>query len=119
LELITIRAFEKVDTKGGLWDKLKSVLTFIKDNVSKPDFTLKDPGNSNNDVISSLEQWQRDELSRTMGRIIQRIEDNPENIKTYFPVNDDFADDSNSSNSYGIKGPTVAPSIPSNNQRFG
>lgn len=120
LELLTIKAFDKATISGNLWEKLKGVMTYIKDNVTKEDFTLKDPGNSNNDVIKSLESRERQNLSDRMKIIIERIEDNSENIKTYFPINEDFKkDEKSSSNSYGLKEASAGPSIPSNNQRFG
>jgi hypothetical protein len=119
LELLTIKAFDKVDISGNLWEKLKGVLEYIKESVIKEDFTLKDPGNSNNDVIKTLETWERSNLSNKINNIVARIEDNFENIKTYFPINENFDNKEASDNSYGIKGTTLSPSIPANNQRFG
>lgn len=118
-ELITIKAFDKTEISGCLWDKLKGVMEYIKDNVTKDDFTLKDPGNSNNDVIKTLESWERIWLSDKMANIISRIEENAENIKTYFPINEDYKEDKSTDDSYGIKGSVVTPSIPTNSQRFG
>lgn len=119
LELITIKAFNKVNISGSLWDKLKGVMEYIKDNITKEDFTLKDPGNSNNDIIKTLNSIERGILSIKMGNMISRINDNAENIKTYFPINETFKKEELAESSYGIKGLAVAPSIPSNNQRFG
>lgn len=120
LELLTIKAFEKTTISGNLWEKLKGVMDYIKDNVTKEDFTLKDPGNSNNDVIKSLEPSERQNLSDRMKIIIDRIDDNSENIKTYFPINEEFKEEEeNISESYGLKGTSIGLSIPSNNQRFG
>jgi hypothetical protein len=113
LELITIKAYEKDEISGNLWEKLKGVMEYIKENVIKDDFKLKDPGNNNNDVIETLESWERNNLSDRMDTMIKQIESNAENIKFYFPMNQDFE------SSYGIKGAIVEPSIPSNNQRFG
>jgi hypothetical protein len=120
LELITIKAFDKIDVSGNLWEKLKLVMEYIKDNVTKEDFKLIDPGNSNNNIIETLEIWERTNLSNRFETIIKRIEDNSENIKVYFPINSRYEEEEKSSNnSYGIKGATIAPSLPSNNQRFG
>lgn len=119
LELITIKAFDKVQVTGNFWDKLKTVMEFIRDNIKKEGFNLKDPGNSNNDIIATLESWEKANLSDRMDLILQRIEDNSENIKTYFPIKESFKEEKASENSYGIKSVTIAPSIPSNNQRFG
>ena len=93
---------------------------YLKENIAKDSFKLIDPGNSNNDVVSSMESWDKDNLSNKLGLIIDRIEDNSENIKTYFPLNEDFKDDDDkSSNSkYGLKD-GIIPSIPLTNQRFG
>ena len=118
-ELITIKAFDKTEITGDLWDKLKAVMEYIKDNVSKDSFKLTDPGNSNNDVMETLDSLGKTNLSNRMSTIIKRIEENDENIKSYFPVNEEFDEEKSSNNSYGIKGSVVLPSIPKNDQRFG
>lgn len=69
-ELITIKAFDKAKISGCLWDKLKGVMEYIRDNVAKDDFTLKDPGNSNNDVVKTLESYERTWLSDKMANMI-------------------------------------------------
>lgn len=119
LELITIKAFEKVEISGNIWEKLKSVMEYIQDNITKDDFKLIDPGNSNNDIITSLESYERTNLSNKMNTIINRIEENDENIKTYFPINEKHEKKESTENSYGIKGAAIAPSIPPNTNRFG
>lgn len=119
LELITIKAFNKTNITGNLWDKLKAVMEYIRDNVNKDGFTLIDPGNSINDVIKSMNSWERDGLSIKMKNMINRIEENDENIKSYFPINEDFVEeDSEDENVYGIKGDNK-PSLPPTNQRYG
>lgn len=121
LELLTIKAFIKTDISGNIWEQLKGVMTYIKDNVNKDGFTLKDPGNSNNDILKPLSSFDLEALSNRMNTIINRVEENSENIKTYFPVNEAYAEpeEDSETSSYGIKGSAVGPSIPSNNQRFG
>jgi len=119
LELITIKAFDKVEISGSIWEKLKSVMEFIRDNVAKDDFSLVDPGNSNNDIVKTLESYERSNLSTKMDNIIRRIEENEENIKSYFPINENYEKKESTENIYGIKGPTIAASIPPNNNRFG
>lgn len=119
LELITIKAFDKEDVNGDLWEKIKKVMEYIRDNIKNDDFKLIDPGNSNNNVIDTLENWERSNLSSRMQTIIDRVEENAENLKTYFPVNSDFENNSSDNSSYGIKGSAVAASIPPTNQRFG
>lgn len=119
LELITIKAFEEIDISGNLWEKLKAVMEYIKDNVTKEGFKLTDPGNSNNNVIDTLTLVERVNFSDRMNILLCNICQNKENIKQYFPLNKDFEDELSSNTSYGIKGATVASSIPKNNQRFG
>lgn len=120
LELATIKAFDKIDVSGNLWEKLKKVMEYIRDNVTKDNFTLKDPGNSNNDVADTLDSWGKSSLSNKMSNIIDNIERNSENIKTYFPVNENFKEENKSENKYGLKDASIiAPSIPSKSQQFG
>ena len=119
LELVTIKAFDKENISGNLWDKLKSVMEYIKKNIVEGNFTLKDPGNTNNNVADTLEGWEKENLSNKMSNIIHNIESNSDYIKDYFPINEDFEEDGNK-NHYGLKDASVVtPSIPSKNQQFG
>ncbi|KAA6330611.1 hypothetical protein EZS27_020694 [termite gut metagenome] len=120
LELITIKAFDKENILGNLWENLKAVMKYIQDNVTEDSFTLKDPGNSNNDVIETLEKWERQNLSNKMRNILSNIETNSDNINIYFPINEKYkAEEKSAQNIYGIKDNKIIPSIPPNNQRFG
>jgi len=119
LELITIKAFNQKSISGDLWEKLKCTLEYIEDNIAKENFTLQDPGNSNNDVSKTLEIYEKQLLVSKMRTILDRIEDNEDNIKTYFPLNKDFEKEEKSDNGYGLKGSVIGASIPPDNQRFG
>lgn len=116
LELITIIAFEKKDIKGDLWDKLKSVMEFIRDEVKT--IELPDPGNRSNDVADTLTDPEKETLSFDMKTMINTIERDSDYIKTYFPVNSKFAskEENNGNNSYGIKEAGVSIPPPT---RFG
>lgn len=118
LELITIKAFDNKDISGNLWDKLETVLEYIRDEVTKDGFTLKDPGNSNNDLIDTLTTFDRQNLSDDMKLILERIEDNDENIKTYFPENQKFVEEEEDDNKYDNKGSGFY-STPPKTERFG
>lgn len=118
VELLVIKALEKEDISGNLWDKLKQVMEYIQNNVTQDGFSLKDPGNSGNNVIDTLESHERQELSDKMERIIKNIDDNDDNIMTYFPINKDFEKDDDNKG-YGLKTAGVSASIPPNNTRFG
>ncbi len=121
LELITIKAFDKEKITGNLWEMLKEVMGYIKDNITEDGFTINDPGNSGNNVADTLEWWQKQNLSNKMGNMLDRIEDNTDNLKIYFPVNEEFKedDDTKSNEGYGIKTGASSFSIPTQNQRFG
>ncbi len=90
LELITIKAFDSKSISGSIWDKLEAVLEFIRDNVTKENFTLKDPGNSSNDLADTLSSYEKQQLSDDMKNMLIRIHDNDENLKLYFPENPKF-----------------------------
>jgi hypothetical protein len=118
LELITIKAFDNKEITGNLWSKLETVLEYIRDEVTIDSFTLKDPGNSSNDLIDSLTESERETLSYDMKNMLERIEDNDENIKTYFPENSKFLEEEKTDNRYENKGNGFY-SAPPKNERFG
>ena len=116
LELITIKAFDNKKITGGIWDKLKSVLEYIRDEVSKDGFTLKDPGNSSNDIAETLTKNEKLSLSDDMKYMLERIEENSDNIKSYFPENEKFLENENK---YDSKENSGFFSIPPKKERFG
>ncbi|MDN3596806.1 nucleotidyltransferase [Zunongwangia endophytica] len=119
-ELITIKAFDKANISGNLWEKLEAVMKYIRDNITNYDFSLKDPGNSGNDVADTLESWQKENLSNKMNNMLDRINDNEDNLKIYFPTNEVFEEDDDESKAgYGVKEGASTFSIPTQNQRFG
>ncbi|WP_422858631.1 nucleotidyltransferase [Flagellimonas sp. S174] len=119
-ELITIKAFEKENIIGNLWEKLKAVMKYIRDNITKDDFSLKDPGNSGNDVADTLESWQKENLSNKMNNMLDRIDENEDNLKVYFPINEAFEEEEDENKGgYGVKEGASTFSIPTQNQRFG
>jgi len=90
LELITIKAFDNSTLSGGLWDKLKAVMEYIRDNVNKEGFSLKDPGNGSNDLADTLTDIEKQQLAIDMKNMLARIEENEDNIKIYYPENPKF-----------------------------
>lgn len=92
LELITIRAFDNCsDIPTGHWGKLKMVMEYIKDNIET--IRLEDPANSNNVVSDTMTDAEKQQLSSDMEFILNQIESNEDNLKYYFPVNDEFFDE--------------------------
>lgn len=119
LELFVIKAVEKCDVSGNLWDKLKTVIEYIRDKSTVDGFTLKDPGNSSNNLMDTLESYEKTNLSNEMKNILDRINDNDENIKVYFPENEKFLDNKNAeNNSYGSKTASLF-SVPPRKPNFG
>lgn len=109
LELITIKAFDNRTITGNLWEKLKIVLEYIRDNVTNDGFTLKDPGNGSNDLADTLTTYEKQQLSDDMKNMLDRIEENDENIKTYFPENPKFKEEDKNKNRYGTNGSMPIP----------
>lgn len=116
LELAVIRAFDKVTITGNIWDKLKSTLEYIRDNVTEDDFKLVDPGNSGNDVVNTLDQYERQALKTRMDTILNNIVSNDNSIKIYFPINQEFEDQKDK---YEPKRENDFFSLPPNKERFG
>lgn len=121
LELFTIKAFEKKTIEGNLWDRLKSVMEYIENNVTIKGFTLKDPGNSTNNLMDTLEEFEKTNLSNKMRRMIDNIDENDDYLESYFPKNKDFEENENNNSNagYGLKTSSVVASVPPNNTRFG
>jgi hypothetical protein len=115
LELVIINAFDNKTVTGNLWEKLKTVLEYIKDDVVKVSFALKDPGNSSNDLADTLTSQERQNFSDDIKNMLARIDDNDENIKTYFPENPKFKEEEKK---YQNKGDGYY-SAPPKNERFG
>lgn len=101
LELITIKAFDNNVITGNLWEKLKTVLEYIRDNVTNENFKLIDPGNSSNDLADTLTTYEKQQLSSDMKNMLDRISENEENLKTYFPENEKFKEKESVKNGYG------------------
>jgi len=110
IELITIKAFESKSPEGEIWDILKIVLEFIKDNIKT--VSLPDPGNTNNNVAETMNETDKNVISFDIQNILDQIELNSDFIKTYFPFNSKFPceDENKNNNTYGIK--RDSPSVP-------
>ncbi|MBE0662564.1 MAG: nucleotidyltransferase [Bacteroidales bacterium] len=89
LELITLRSFEKTpEIPDELWGKLKMTMEFIRDNVKT--IRLEDPANTNNIISDAMTDTEKENLANDMDIMLKRIEEDEENLKIYFPVNDKF-----------------------------
>lgn len=116
LELFTIKAMESYSGDSGLWPSLKHVMNYIAEHVVDDNYQLIDPGNSNNNVLSSMTATQRRVLSDTMKLIVNNVECDSNSIAIYFPINKKYQ---KRENVYGSKAGSQGPSYPPPGQRFG
>lgn len=91
LELFSIKALSDYSGENKLWDKLKYTMEFIRDHVNEDGYQLTDPGNSNNNVLDGMKSDVKSNLSSDMRNIIDRIDENEEQIKFYFPINEQYS----------------------------
>lgn len=59
IELAVIRALDGYKGEMGLWPRLKYVMENLRDNIADSSFHLYDPGNSNNDVMAAMADYDR------------------------------------------------------------
>lgn len=90
VELLTIKAFDDNASSipTGLWEKLEMTMEFIRDNIET--IQLKDPANSNNIVSDTIDANKKKSISDDMKNMLKIIEEDSDNIKTYFPANEEF-----------------------------
>jgi hypothetical protein len=92
IELITFRAFDNCsEISVGHWGKLKMVMEFILDNIQT--IRLEDPANSNNIVSDTMSLTEKQQLGSDMEFILDQIENSDDNLKYYFPINQEFFDE--------------------------
>ncbi|MBP7809068.1 MAG: nucleotidyltransferase [Bacteroidia bacterium] len=101
IELITIKAFDAKTITGDLWEKLKIVLEYIKDNAKT--VSLPDPGNSGNEVADTLSDLEKSTLSDDVKNMIDRITENEDHISSFFRINSKHPCEEKSENTYGVK----------------
>ncbi|MBE0700739.1 MAG: nucleotidyltransferase, partial [Acholeplasmataceae bacterium] len=95
IELLVIKAFDSsTEIPTGLWNRLQFVMEYIRDNIET--VQLKDPANSNNIVSDTINSYQKQSMSSDMRNMLDRIDENSDFIKSYFPVNEAFPCDEGS-----------------------
>lgn len=120
LELITIRALDGYNGDKSLWGRLKYTMEYIRDHVNDDSFHLYDPGNSNNDVIASMDKVLRQNLSNEMSTMLTNIEARDNYLTYYFPVNEKYVEkEEKEASGFGLKPNRSGYSNPSTSQRFG
>lgn len=100
VELLVMKAYdkEKIEDVKDLWERLKKVIEFIRDNIET--VTLIDPGNSGNNVAKSLTDDEKKDFKKEMANILDEVEKDSTQLKHFFPINSKYADcDNTQSNS--------------------
>ncbi len=116
LELFTIKAMESYTGGSSLWEKVKYVLEYISDHVTDEKYQLIDPGNSNNNVLSTMDTIKRWNLSSALVMIKKNIDDNPSTyLSYYFPVKTEFLPKEKKEKGYGEESVSYPPTA----KRFG
>ena len=91
IELLTIRAYDdfgKDKLPTTVWGRLEMTMEFIRDNIKT--ISLKDPGNSNNNVAESLTERQRKKFAKEMKRALKQISKDADKLEFYFKVNPSY-----------------------------
>jgi len=102
MELYTKEAFDNVDEiPNGLWEQVKLVMNYIIDNIETTN--LVDPANSSNIISDSMSDTAKTQTKRDMKNTIKEVDDDSDKIKEYFPINDEFDDDNDSSSNNASK----------------
>lgn len=115
-ELFTIKALADYTGDSSLWSKLKYVLNYISEHVTDEKYQLIDPGNSNNNVLSSMDTLKRLNLSSTLDLVRHNVENNPDIFMSYyFPIKEEYLPKEKQDKGYGEEKISYPPTA----KRFG
>ncbi len=111
IELAVIRAMDDYKGENDLWSRLKFVMEYLHDNIADNSFHLYDPGNSNNDVVATMSDYDRQSFKSDMETMLSNIEIAPSlYLPYYFKVNEKYN---------GYKEKEEGASYPTSPKRFG
>lgn len=111
IELAVIRALDGYDGDNGLWPRLKYTMEYLRDHIAENSFHLYDPGNTNNDVIAAMQDYDRKSFKSDMESMLNNIDSNPDlYLPYYFKVNEKYS---------GYKEKDTGAAYPMSAKRFG
>lgn len=111
IELAVIRALDGYDGDNGLWPRLKYTMEYLRDHIAENSFHLYDPGNTNNDVIAAMQDYDRKSFKSDMESMLNNIDSNPDlYLPYYFKVNEKYS---------GYKEKDTGAAYPTSAKRFG
>lgn len=111
IELAVIKAFDGYDGDTELWSRLKYAMEYLRDNIDDSSFHLYDPGNTNNDVITAMSDYDRRSFKSDMENMLNNIDGNPDfYLPYYFKINEKYC---------GYKEKKEGAAYPTSIKRFG
>ncbi len=111
IELAVIRALDGYEGDNSLWARLKYTMEYLRDHIAESSFHLYDPGNTNNDVIAAMQDYDRQTFKSDMASMLNNIESNPDSyLPYYFQVNKKYC---------GYKEKESGAAYPTSTKRFG
>lgn len=111
IELAVIRALDGYDGDNGLWPRLKYTMEYLRDHIAENSFHLYDPGNTNNDVIAAMQDYDKQSFKSDMESMLNNIDSNSDfYLPYYFKVNEKYS---------GYKEKDTGNTYPTSTKRFG
>lgn len=111
IELAVIKALDGYNGDKELWSRLKYTMEYLRDHIAESSFHLYDPGNTNNDVIAAMQDYDRQSFKSDMESMLNNINCNPDfYLPYYFKANEKYC---------GYKEKSVGAAYPTSVKRFG
>ncbi|MCE8952368.1 nucleotidyltransferase family protein [Bacteroides thetaiotaomicron] len=111
IELAVIKALDGYNGNKGLWARLRFVMEYLRDHIANSSFHLYDPGNSNNDVMAAMADYDRESFKSDMETMLNNIDSNPDfYLPYYFKANERYS---------GYKEKERGTAYPTSPKRFG
>lgn len=111
IELAVIRALDGYNGDNNLWPRLKYTMEYLRDHIAESSFHLFDPGNTNNDVIAAMQDYDRQSFKSDMENMLNNIDSNPDfYMPYYFKINEKYS---------GYKEKNTGIAYPASTKRFG
>lgn len=111
IELAVIRALDGYNGDNNLWPRLKYTMEYLRNHIAESSFHLFDPGNTNNDVIAAMQDYDRQSFKSDMENMLNNIDSNPDfYMPYYFKINEKYS---------GYKEKNTGIAYPASTKRFG
>ena len=109
--MAVIRAIDGYDGDNGRWPRLKYTIEYLRDHIAENSFHLYDPGNTNNDVIAAMQDYDKQSFKSDMESMLNNIDSNSDfYLPYYFKVNEKYS---------GYKEKDTGDTYPTSAKRFG